>query len=111
LQANIDQFDVELAATHAWDFRPYSFELGLTVGGALLQQRFRTRGIAPPRSTAALQLSPTLAVTRDLSERSYLILSGSAATFLFNSEDSTTQRSSFGPSFALRTALGVGFRL
>jgi hypothetical protein len=38
-------------------------------------------------------------------------LRASASTYLFRSEDSLTQRTSFGPSFALRLAIGAGFRL
>ena len=59
----------------------------------------------------ALQLSPSLALTRDLGPRTYLILTGAAATYLLRSEDSATGRSSFGPTFALRTSLGIGLRL
>jgi hypothetical protein len=73
-------------------------------------QRFRTAGVAPRRTSAALQLSPVAGVTRELGSRAYAFLRGSASTYLFRTEDSLTQRTSFGPSFALRFALGAGFR-
>jgi hypothetical protein len=111
IQATVDQYDVELSAAHVRDLGMVSIELGLTVGGSLLVQRFRTQGVAPRRTTAALQLSPTLGIARDLGERSYLFLLGSASTYLLRSESSATARASFGPSFAVRVALGAGFRL
>jgi hypothetical protein len=85
--------------------------VGLTVGGAVLHQRFRTAGVAAPRTSAALQLSPVAAISRDVGRRTYLFLSASAATYLFRVEDSADRTSSFGPSFAMRFAAGAGFRL
>jgi len=111
LAATLDQYDLELSAAHVWDVGVVSLEVGVTAGASLLAQRFRTNGVAPPRTTAALQLSPTLAATRELGERTYLFLALSGATFLFRSQDPVTSRASFGPSFAVRTALGVGLRL
>jgi hypothetical protein len=110
LDATLDQYDLEVAATHVRDVGPVSVEIGLTVGGALLVQRFRTQGLAPRRTTAALQLSPVLGVTREIGARSYLFLHGSAPTYLFRNE-SSTGGTSFGPSLALRLAIGAGYRL
>jgi hypothetical protein len=111
IHATLDQYDAELSAAHVWDLGVVSLEVGVTAGGSLLVQRFKTQGIAPRRSTAALQLSPTVGVTRELGERSYLFLLGSGSTFLFRSQDTATSRASFGPSFALRVAAGAGLRL
>jgi hypothetical protein len=111
IAATVDQYDLEFSATHYWDLRIISLQFGLTLGGSLIHQHSRTQGFAPPRTTAALQLSPMLGITRDISERYYLFLTGSAATYLFRTEDSLTSKTSFGPSFAVRTALGVGLRL
>jgi Caspase domain len=111
IRATVDQYDLELRATHVRDLGVVSVELGVTVGGSLLAQRFQTAGVAPRRTTAALQLSPTLGISRDLSARSYVFLLGSASTYLLRSEDPVTSRSSFGPSFALRVAFGAGYRL
>lgn len=111
LTVTSDAWDLEVAATHAWDLPGVSLEVGLAAGGAVLEQRFRTAGVAPPRTTAALQLSPTVAVSRDLGQRSYVFLSTSATTYLFRVEDSTDRTTSFAPSFALRFALGAGVRL
>ena len=109
--ATLDEGDLELALAHVWDLGVVSLEVSVTAGASLFVQRFRTSGMAPRRTTAALQLSPSLGATRELGERSYLFVQLSGATFLFRSADSTTSRTSFGPSFALRTALGVGLRL
>ncbi len=111
IQATVDQVDLEISAAHVRDLRVVSIELGITVGGALLVQRFRTQGMAPARTTAALQLSPTIGIARDVARRGYVFLLGSASTYLFRSEDSATSRSSFGPTFALRVAMGAGVRL
>lgn len=111
LTATVDQFDLEVSAVHVWDLRAFSLDVGLTIGGAVLRQGFRTAGLAPPRTTAALQLSPSIGVTRELGGRTYLYLSVLGATYLFRTESTVTGRSSFGPSFAPRVALGAGVRL
>jgi hypothetical protein len=111
LAATAEGYDLELGAAHVWDLPGFSLELGLVVGGAVLHQRFRTAGVAPPRTSAALQLSPAVSIARDVGRRTYLFLSTSAATYLLRVEDSTDRMASFGPSFALRFALGVGSRL
>jgi hypothetical protein len=77
----------------------------------VLHQSFRTAGVAAPRTSAALQLSPVAAISRDVGRRTYLFLSAAAATYLFRVEDSADRTSSFGPSFAMRFAAGAGFRL
>lgn len=110
LQATTDQFDVELQGSHVWDLAPVSIEVGLTIGATLLNQSFKTEGSAPPRTTAALQLTPAVAVSRDLGSRTYLYLSVAGATYLFKNETTATDTTSFGPSFAIRVALGFGYR-
>ena len=111
LAATTDQFDVELQASHVWDLRPLSIEVGLTVGVALLNQSFQTSGEAPSRTTAALQLTPAVALSRDLGSRTYLYLTVAGATYLFKNESTTTGTTDFGPSFAVRLAIGFGWRL
>ena len=111
LAATVDQYDLELSAAHVWDLGAASFELGVTLGGSLLTQRFRTAGVAPRRSTTALQLSPFVGLTRELGERSYLFGTLSGATWLMRTSDAFTGQVSFGPSFAVRLGLGAGFRL
>src|SRR5207245_218323 len=70
IEATVDQYDLELSAVHVRDLHVISVELGLTMGGTLLVQRFRTQGVAPRRTTAALQLSPPVGVTRQRRARS-----------------------------------------
>src|SRR5256886_1329368 len=111
IEATVDQYDLELSAVHVRDLHVISVELGLTMGGSLLVQRFRTQGMAPRRTTAALQLSPTVGITRGLGARSYLFVLGAASTYLLKSESSGTPGSSFGPSFAVRVSIGAGYRL
>ena len=111
ISGKLDQYDLEISAAHVWDLSVVSFELGLTIGGAVLSQRFQTTGVAPHRNTVALQLSPAAGISRDIGRKAYLFGSVSASTYLFKTEDSTTQQSSFGPSFALRIGLGIGLRM
>jgi len=49
-------------------------------------------------------------VSRDLGSRTYIYLTVAGATYLFKNESSATQATSFGPSFAVRVALGFGYR-
>lgn len=111
INSTLDQYDLELSAAHVWDLRVVSVQLGVTFGGTLFVQRFQTQGQAPRRSTAALQLSPGVGLSRELGQRTYLFLLASGSTFLLRSQDSLSGKSAFGPSFALRMALGAGFRL
>jgi Caspase domain len=111
INASVDQYDLELSATHVWDVGLLSVQFGLTVGGSLLRQSFSTQGAAPWRTTGALQLAPSIGLARDVGQRTYVYVLGSASTYLLRTQDPTTARSSFGPSFAVRTAVGVGYRL
>jgi hypothetical protein len=110
LSASTNQVDAEVRAAYVWDLSFVSLEVGLTVGGTWLQQTFNTNGLAPPRSTLALQISPDVAVSRELGERAYLFLELAAATYLYQMQDSATGQSHFGPSFSGRLTLGVGWR-
>jgi hypothetical protein len=51
-----------------------------------------------------------VAVSRDLGSRTYIYLTVAGATYLFKNESSATETTSFGPSFAVRVALGFGYR-
>jgi hypothetical protein len=110
LHATTDQWDFELQGSYVWDLAPVSIELGLIVGGSLFHQSFSTTGSAPPRTTGALELSPIVGVSRDLGSQTYLYLSVAGATYLFKNETTASGTTSFGPSFAVRVALGFGWR-
>ena len=110
LSASTNQVDAELRGAYVWDLSWVSLEVGLTLGGAWLQQTFQTNGLAPPRNSLALQISPDLAVTRELGDRAYLFLELAAATYLYQMQDTLTGQSHFGPSFSGRLTLGVGWR-
>ncbi|HWE24600.1 MAG TPA: caspase family protein [Myxococcales bacterium] len=111
IHASVDQYDMELSAAHVWDVGLASIQFGLTIGGSLLTQAFSTQGAAPRRTTGALQLAPTIGIAREVGQRTYVYMLGSASTYLMRTEDPATAQSSFGPSFAIRTAIGAGFRL
>jgi hypothetical protein len=107
----VDQYDFELSGTHVWDVGLVSIQVGLTVGGSVLTQGFHTQGVAPRRTTAAVQLASTVGISRELGNRTYVFLLGSGSTYLLRTQDPAAAQSTFGPSFAVRTAAGVGFRL
>ena len=112
LEATTDQLDFELQASfYVLELKRVSIVLGVTVGGAILHQAFRTEGTAPPRTTAALQLTPAVAVNTDLGGRTYLYATFAGATYFYETQSSTTGASSFGPSFAVRLSLGLGYQL
>ncbi|HXX30184.1 MAG TPA: caspase family protein [Myxococcaceae bacterium] len=110
LSSSTSQLDVEVRTAYVWDLSWVSLEVGLTVGGAWLYQSFTTTGSAPPRSTLALQLTPDVALSRELGERAYLFLELAAATYLYEMQDTSTGQTHFGPSFAVRLTLGAGWR-
>jgi len=110
LRATVDGWDLEIGATRVWDLRGGSLEAGLLFGGSVLHQRFRTPGVAPPRTSAALQVAPVVSGALDLGRRTYAYASVSAATYLFKLEDPTDRSVRFSPSFAPRGALGLGVR-
>jgi hypothetical protein len=110
LQATTDEWDVELQGAYVWDLAPVSIEIGLIVGGSFFHQSFSTPGDAPPRNTGALQLTPLVSVSHDLGSRAYLYVSVAGATYLFSSRSTATDTTTFGPSFAVRVALGFGWR-
>jgi hypothetical protein len=95
---------------HVWDLPSFSVELGLTLGGGLLRQRFSTSGVAPARTGGALQLAPGVSITRELTPRSYLSLGGHATTYLLRTQEAGAS-ALWGPSFALRLSLAAGLRL
>jgi len=110
LHATTNEWDLELQGSYVWDVGPVSIELGLIVGATFFHQSFSTTGTAPPRTTAALELSPIVGVSRDLGSRTYLYLSVAGATYLYSHETTVTGTTQFGPSFAVRVALGFGWR-
>jgi len=110
LTARTEAFDLEVGALHAWDLPLATLEVGLTAGAALLHQRFVTGGLAPSRASAALQLAPVALISREVGPRTFLYASAAAATYLYRVEDTADGATSLRPSFALRVALGVGFR-
>jgi hypothetical protein len=110
LRARTEGFDLEVGAAHAWDLSWGTVEAGLTLGAAVLHQRFQTAGTAPPRTSAGLTLAPVLTLSRDLSRRTYLTASLAGATYLYRVEDAGGAPA-LGPSFALRFGAGLGLRL
>ncbi len=53
VDATTDALAVDLRVARAWDVGAVTVDLGITLGGELLQERFATRGLAPTRTTLA----------------------------------------------------------
>ena len=109
LHADSDAFDVELALAHAFDIPYVTIEFGVAVGGALVYQSFVTAGSAPPRTTGALQVSATAALSTDLPRGFYLFGLVAAETYFLN-QTARDGSSRFGPMFTVASSFGVGRR-
>lgn len=106
LAASSNQLGGELRVAHAWDAPVVGVDLGLAVGGWVLEQKFSTRGVAPPRSTAAASAAFALGLRADIALGFSLFSETSVVSYVYPQEDAA-DAVSFGPHFALRQAFGV----
>lgn len=72
LSASTDELHLGGRAARAWDTRALTIDAGAGVGVSWFRQRFRTRGEAPPRDTAAAHLELGTSVIRYLPSGFYL---------------------------------------
>jgi hypothetical protein len=107
LRASSNQLGGELRVAHAWDLPIVSVDLGLAVGGWLLQQTFTTLGIAPPRSTAAGSAALALGLRGDVGGGFSLFAETSLVSYLYPQVKDPLGSVSFGPYLALRQAFGL----
>ncbi|MEO8704004.1 MAG: caspase family protein [Kofleriaceae bacterium] len=110
LTATADVLALDLRAAKVWDLSRFAIDLGVTVGGELLQERFTTRGIAPTRTTFAAHLDVGVGISRPIGARSYVAAELAAQTHFFTVEDQAGTQDLVA-RFALRGVLLLGFWL
>jgi hypothetical protein len=107
LEASSNQLGGELRIAHAWDIPIVTVDLGLAIGGWLLQQTFSTRGVAPSRSTGAGSLAFGLGLRVEVWRGLSLFSETSLAAYLYAQETDATGAVSLGPHLALRQVFGL----
>ncbi len=107
LDASTDAISLDLRAAKVWDFRRFSIDVGVTVGGELLHERFETRGIAPPRTALAGHVDAGVGLVLPIGGPRFLGLEVAAQTHFLTLEDQAGTRS-LAARFSVRSALVVG---
>jgi hypothetical protein len=107
LEATTTALALDLRVAKAWDISRLALDVGVTAGAELLDERFVTRGIAPPRTSAAAHVDAGVGATWMLPGRWFLASEISVQTHFFRVEDQEGARQ-LTSRFALRGALGVG---
>jgi hypothetical protein len=107
LDATVTELGLELRGAYVYDLPVVSFEIGASVGGAFLMQRFSTVGRAPSRESGAAELGLGAAAAIDLYRNLGLFIEEQAQTYLYSQQRSPTAERSFAPSFAWRQMGGV----
>lgn len=107
VRASSDEAGVDVKLSHAWDLPAVTLDLGVAGGASLLRQSFESRGLAPPRTSAAGVLGVHVGATFDLTAGFYLSAELGAQTYLYRQRE-VPDRQSLRPSLALRQSLGLG---
>ncbi|HEU4410186.1 MAG TPA: protein kinase [Polyangiaceae bacterium] len=107
VRASSDEAGVDVKLAHAWDLPAVTLDLGVAGGVSVLRQSFESRGLAPPRTSAAGVLGVLLGATFDLTAGFYLSAELGAQTYLYRQREAPAGRA-LRPSFALRQSLGLG---
>ena len=107
LSARTSTLALDLRVAKAWDVSRLAVDVGVTVGAELLDQRFTTRGIAPPRTSAAGHVDAGIGALVALPQRYYLASEVAVQTHFFAIEDQDGARE-LTARFALRGILAFG---
>jgi hypothetical protein len=107
LRASINELGGELRVLHTWDLPVIGVDLGLGLGGWLLDQKFSTRGDAPSRATPAGSLALVLGVHADLGAGVSLFAEGALTAYVYAQDGADPMSRSLGPFFAYRQGIGV----
>lgn len=107
LDATTEALSFELRVAKVWDLRWVSFDLGIAAGAELLRERFESRGMAPPRSSAAGHVGAGAGLAVPLGGRLYLNAELGAQTHFFSAESQAGARSVVA-RFATRGVLALG---
>lgn len=110
LDATSDALAGDLRMSRAWDVgKRVSLDLGIAVGGELLQQRFATRGVAPTRTSVAAHVDAGAGIAIPWS-RGFVTGELAAQTHVFSVEEQAGSRDLVA-RFAVRAVLAVGLWL
>ncbi|MBA2544902.1 MAG: caspase family protein, partial [Deltaproteobacteria bacterium] len=107
LDATTDILALDLRVAKAWDFSRATVDLGITMGGELLHERFVTRGIAPARTSIAGHVDAGAAIAFPIFSRGYLHAEIAAQTHFFSVETQAGDKS-MTARFALRGLFAIG---
>jgi hypothetical protein len=107
LSATTDLLAVDLRAAKAWDVSRLTIDLGVTLGGELMQERFTTRGIAPTRTSPAGHIDAGLGLMLPIHGRYYVASEVGVQTHFFSLEDQMGERGVVA-RFAVRGMLALG---
>jgi hypothetical protein len=107
LSATTDLLALDLRVAKAWDVSRVTVDLGVTLGGELLQERFTTRGIAPTRTSPAGHIDAGLGLLLPINGRFYAASELGVQTHFFSVEDQMGG-SGVVARFAVRGMLAIG---
>jgi hypothetical protein len=101
LSARTDAATLDLRVARAWDLPHVTLDVGVTAGAELLHERFTTRGLAPPRTSAAAHVDAGVSALVPLHGRYFLLAEVAVATHVFELADAAGD-----PALTPRVAVG-----
>ena len=107
LTARTDLLALDLRVAKAWDVSRATVDVGVTLGGEILQERFTTRGIAPTRTSPAGHVDAGLGVLLPIYGRFYVTSELGLQTHFFSVEDQMGE-SGVVARFAVRGMIAFG---
>ncbi|MDQ3368498.1 MAG: caspase family protein [Myxococcota bacterium] len=107
LEARTDALALDIRVAKAWDVRRFSIDLGVTLGGEVLQERFTTRGVAPTRTSAGAHVDAGVGIVVPLAGRLYLASEVAVQTHFLSVEDQAGARE-LKARFAVGGMLALG---
>jgi hypothetical protein len=107
LTAKTSTFALDVRVAKVWDVSRVAFDLGVTVGGEILDERFDSRGIAPARTSGAAHVDAGVGALLTLPARFFATAEVAAQTHFFVVEDQAGDRELTG-RFALRGIFAIG---
>ncbi len=107
LTAKTRALTLDLRVSKAWDVSRVAVDLGVTVGGEILDERFESRGTAPARTSPAAHVDAGVGALLTLAQRFFVSGEVAAQTHFFVIEDQAGDRELKG-RFALRGIFAIG---
>lgn len=107
LTARTDLLALDLRVAKAWDVSRLTVDLGVTLGGEIMQERFTTRGIAPTRTSPAGHIDAGFGILLPIHDRFYATSELGVQTHFFSIEDQMGDRGAVA-RFAVRGMISVG---